>query len=395
MNTPLGSPLIPRETCLAGATEVDSPKSPAATKELQASDHESSPPLGSPSTVAKDFVPVSDKTRLELERKTARDVEAERLKFESQLPGIPGFRQIQNFIGGSSLLLITGLLAVVGLIVFSQTLDLLIRIPKLSIGLQVASYAIVAVLLTAIILPLARLAIRFLKLRSAHQIELGDLDRLDARQHLRNIAAGKRRLAVEQLMLHLREYPDPTLALARMDLEPALIDEIKKSAAALQDRSSGLGDTVWLADFKSTFHQHLETAAHQRINHHAKNAGVMTGLSRIPLADSLIILHSSFRMIEDLCAIYNLRLGKSATVVVMLLTGGHSILAGKIEESADLETFGKELFHNLSPFFVKAGLGAVESVAGAAAGMAGQGLLHYLLLCRLGNRTQKWLRMVR
>ncbi len=391
MKPPLGSPALPRTASEnhAEPAHVASPAESGGT----APGPRARPPLGSPNRgVRENFVPVSAEILDALDEQESRESRRFPGHEKDSPTGLAKFSQFKVLAGSVTLLFGTGILAILGLIVFSQSLAAISFISQLPYGLRILSWAVLAALLAAILIPVVRLAGKLVRFRRAQQIDLLALEQLDARHQLRVDSSEQKTSVIAELDRYLDDYPDPHDTLAPLGIEEEFVEELQSQLVRLRNRERNLGEDAWIRDFELSFHATLEKIAKGRIHAHALKVAVGAGLSPFPLVDSLIVLNSGFRMIDDLCTIYNLRMGKWPTVFVLLLATSQSILAGKVEDSEALDKVGDELLH---PVLTRLGLGAAEAIAKPVIGMAGQGLLHYLLLRRIGVRTQRWLRVVK
>jgi uncharacterized membrane protein YcjF (UPF0283 family) len=122
----------------------------------------------------------------------------------------------------------------------------------------------------------------------------------------------------------------------------------------------------------------------------------MTAASPNALVDSSLTAYCCFMMLADLCRIYNLRVGRLGTIVLLGHVFFNAYVAGQLNElesvtEASLETFYQEIGLHLGSPLLDAAAGASFSKLGAR---ATSGMLNYLLLKRLGRYAVRSLRPV-
>ena len=166
----------------------------------------------------------------------------------------------------------------------------------------------------------------------------------------------------------------------------------------LTDENCPESTTGWKARFEREFLSVLNTAAQRQIDAASKLSAIKATISPYAVLDMLIILYWSFKMVQQLCKIYNLRTGGVGTVYLLCCIFGNTFFAGKL---SDLETEIGENLVELLPkksifeFLPSAVHGIAESLAGKFAGKAATGIANYVLMRRLGYRAMQMLKPLR
>lgn len=417
---PIGSPVVPRVKREAGVSEVPtSPKLPeddAAPAMLR-------PAIGSPAAASISIEALSDENRKKLEERDRIEQQEEEEKHRGRVfGGVPEIRVPAFLLNSTFVLMLAAIIGAVGLFIYAQALTIIAEIPQLPKWLQFASYALLIVLCGLVVSFGVRLITIYWRLRETRRIHLRGIDELNARSHLRRQISLEANLARAHLLDYIKSYPGEEKRLAELGFTGQQIESLRSHGIRLVDDAADLGAPAWIMEFKMGYQQVLDDAADACIKRHALRVGLKTAATPLPIADTLIVLYSSFALIGDLCSIYNLRLGRVATLVVTGWAAIQSMLAGRIEDSpalgsmndAVLNTTGEQVqvlasrlakhapglvgavagAHIIGPAGVSAGKHAAETISRPVMRAVEQALVQGVLLKRLGKRTQAWLRMV-
>jgi uncharacterized membrane protein YcjF (UPF0283 family) len=63
----------------------------------------------------------------------------------------------------------------------------------------------------------------------------------------------------------------------------------------------------WVEEFRRDWPAALDATAHTRINRYAKFVSLKTAISPYPTLDFLMVLYNNFRMLQDLCLLYQVQ----------------------------------------------------------------------------------------
>ncbi len=398
---PLGDPGM-RVFPPAPTGSIEAPDSLAARAHYQG-------PLGHPDGVPPEAFVISDKTRDERDAEEKR----KRLAKESAAAGqiirvIPDLR-LPRFLASSGFLLGVGaILGLVGLFVFAQTVALIAQIEVFPLVPRRICYALLTLLLGAIVLAVGRLFISYFGLRRTQRITLRGIDDLNERAQFRELAGRETKDARRRVRKYLDDFPPDKRSLVAMGFSLEQADKLIEHLRDLTDPVKKTGDADWLKRFRKGYQSVVDEAAEECIKKYAWRVAVKTAAVPLALVDTAIVLHGAFAMIGDLCRIYRLRLGASSTLVVMGWAAVQGVVAGKIEESAkDADSWSKT-FHDHFSHSAHTDDAPQDAVA-AAGNVAGdlhvpgvgrilkraaKGFVQYIFLRRLGRLTQSWLRMV-
>jgi len=401
---PLGSPVIPRMEKGATAdfsSEADESPSTGIVREA------AHPPLGSPLGASCGFEPVSQENRKKLlERERKEHEEDERIHRGRVFGSVPEIQFPSFLLNTTFVLAIAAIFSVIALFVYAQALTILAEIQSLPTWLQYVSYALLFVFFVLIVGFGVRLAGIYWRLKKTRRINIRGLEELNARSHLRRQVSLETGAARAHLRDYIICYPIGNKQLSEAGFTHQQIAGLRIQREKLTDPQADLGSTAWIVDFKKSFQQILDDAADECIKRHALNVGVRTAAAPFPVADTLIVLYSSLALIGDLCRIYNLRLGRLSTVLVVSWAAGQSLLAGRIEESPTLDSLNDEALHTafgeqavkmlatVGSHLTSTATELASRVAKRSMRAIEQGVLQGVLLSRLGKRTKAWLRMV-
>jgi uncharacterized membrane protein YcjF (UPF0283 family) len=265
--------------------------------------------------------------------------------------------------------------------------------------MQYAGWAGLTLLGLLLLYAVGRFLVFYVRLSPSRPIRLKGLEEVAQRTRLRHLVQKKRGEAREQLLLYLRGYPveqeRDRKVFAALGLEEAALQNLTRARAELADVNRFTTTDEWFGAVRDRFQVILDEAAEQRVIYFARRVGVLTAVSPNTLVDTLLALTCSFTMLADLCRIYNLRVGRLGTAILLGRIFFNAYLAGQLNELEGLTETGIQSF--LSETGLHLGL-AGDAVTAKAAGKFGaraaSGLLNYYLLKRLGRYAIRLLRPI-
>lgn len=209
----------------------------------------------------------------------------------------------------------------------------------------------------------------------------------DVRRRRHAIQKNTDHLSCSQVRDHLTSYLEKysTTAACKAGLLP---EETAREIQQAKNRLTMPGriphSYKWLEIYQHDFQGKLDAQAAQRVRQCARFVGIKTALSPNPLVDALLVLYWSFRMIHDVCLIYNLRVGRWAAVALLWRVFCSAYVTAKLDELGDQveESIDAIADHlgNTIPDLLRQALAKVPV-------RAGTGYANYLLVRRLGMRA--------
>lgn len=285
--------------------------------------------------------------------------------------------------------------ALFGVFVFSQAISALSQaatLPEWQRYLLLIPLGLSSVLL---LLVAASLVWSWLRLRAIRQIDLAALNDLKNRAETRRDGVEQFQQARRSLEDYVTKYPLAGPNKERLR-RAGLADE--PQAAMMRDREyllSREGDSHgWLGDYRELFQKPLDKAAAARVNSWSLKAAGCVIASPLPLLDAILVLAISFRMIKDLCVLYNVRTGGAASFLLFTRAIRNAFIAGLADEagSAAGEMIGEEM----SSILGEGAMGTLgASFVRVAAPKLGEGALNGLFMRRLGKATVRLLQPLR
>ena len=365
--------------------------------ELRAGDTD----LGRPAQVAVDVMPLTDEDRKLLlkaaEEQAIRDLE-EADELTASDPAILQWAGWATHPLAAAFLL--GSFGALGLFLYSQVLSILANIATQPEWIQYLGYAALAILSSAILLSMMRLAILYVRLRRNRQLRLKGLEELQDRTRLRWLAHAKVLEAKSRLEQYLTEYPmlddKQKKAAARVGVTPELILGLTKVKEELLDPARYASAGLWFDRFRDGFQTSLDQAAEARIKYWANRAMLVTAVSPNGLVDSISTTYFGFALLADLCQIYNLKAGRTGTAVLLGRVFFNAYLSGQLN---DFEKLAEEQYDQIFAQGLQiVGAGVGSQVAGRFLGKVGAkattGYLNRVMLMRLGRYACRLLRPV-
>lgn len=357
--------------------------------------------LGRPEQIPASSAPLTDADRARMRADEEAQALRELAEAEELLASDPAvMRWAGWFAHPLAAAFLVGSAGALGLFLYSQVLNILANVATQPLWVQYASYAGLGLLSFAVLYSMLRLMLLYVRLRQNRQIRLKGLEELHARTRLRWLAHAKTGEAKSNIEEYLRTYPIDTdkgrKVLARVGVTTEMAAELAKVRDELLDPAKYASSGLWFERFRDGFQTKLDEAAAERIKYWAKRCGVVTALAPNGLIDSLSSMYFGFALLADLCQVYNLKAGRTGTVVLLGRVFFNSYLAGQIN---DLEKLTEEQYNQLSAHVfqaIGAGVGSnvIQPFIGKASAKATSGILNYLLLNRLGKYACRLLRPI-
>ncbi len=322
------------------------------------------------------------------------------------------------------------LLAIVSSLIFlflaAQLVTLFAQLAMLPNWARFIGFGVVVAFLLALLFGLIRLVLLYLRLRATPRLSLLALRQLHGRQKLRRLARRRIGEVRRDLRLLLEEYPatgDSNAGrLRKLGFTASDITTLREHRRRLLDdrRSTAEG---WVEHFDRQFLSCLDGACEQRIRLYTKRVALQTGISKLGRFDALVVTLNAYRMVADLCQIYNLRANPWGTVRIMAWVFFQAYAASRLDDWSDSAVdevkgiLGNHLPHMAQSLaevgtgaavaggaMAATGVGAVPGAIAAAGGMlaanvasklvarAADGLINACLIYRLGKAAMRELR---
>jgi uncharacterized membrane protein YcjF (UPF0283 family) len=288
-----------------------------------------------------------------------------------------------------------GAAGVLGLFVYSQVLSILGNLAAQPDWIRYAGYAGLAVLAFAVLYAAVKFAILYAKLRRNQQINLQGLRELSNRTRLRWLASAKAAEAKGKLETYLRTFPLENGKARKQLVAAGMTDETITALVKARDELLApdrfAGTEQWVHEFRERFQATLDAVAAERVTYWARRTGVVTALAPNALVDGASTVYFGFAMLSDLCRVYNLRAGRTGTVVLLGRVFFNAYLAGQLTEWEKLtEDQLNALMAPHGPLYELTAAKVLSKVGAKAT----TGVLNYFLLSRLGKFGCRLLRPV-
>ena len=269
---------------------------------------------------------------------------------------------------------------------------------------------ILAILLAVTLISIVKLYLRMRGLRVVKQGRTSDVEAL--LKHKTLIETGtayqkaneKKDEIYEMLLDYIKEYPEniPEMKQEIPEWHDKKNDtnDKKTNAKEIEELRNKLArgahahahyhnKEAWLNDYKE-FQKKIDQLAEKRLGECARWVGFKTAISPYAVMDMLITVYWSFRLIEDLCTIYNVRLGKVGLLVLFCQVVGAIFLVGKIDEA---EKYTEAAFEDLIVKFLDND--TLKWVLGKVAAKAVSGFVNYYIIKRIGKYAMSELKPLR
>lgn len=278
----------------------------------------------------------------------------------------------------------------------AQGLFLFNQIALLPDWLRVPAYALLAVLTLVTVYFAGKLAWSYARLRSSPRLHLQLYDDLKRREVARADVDARQYAEARQLLTRfLREYPlGPSAAhkLRRLGLRAGDVDTLFSLQHVLSDPTVPVEDGAWLRRFDTEFLGPLDALADRLAARQARQVFLLTASSPRGSLDTVMILVASYRLVGDLCTVYNVRAGTWETWMILGSVLVNLVAASQLDDVAD--TLGDQAAGALDH---ATGLGSAVAagVAGQVLGKVADGGANWLLFRRLSLRVRQYLRPIR
>ncbi len=334
------------------------------------------------------------------EEQAARELdEAERLITSDPT----GFAWLGWFGSPLMLALLLGMAGIFGLFFLNQTITLLHALRGQPEWVQYLGYGGLGLFAFCVLYAFFRFLFTYYRLRENRQMRIQGIEELSKRTRLRWLAAAKSNEARQRVEDYLREFPmgdNKTEKQRRTLREIGITDEVQARLVAVRaellDSDKFASTEQWFARFREGFQGELDAAAEARIKYWGSRIWVVTAVAPNAVVDSGASMFYTYSMLTDLCRIYNLRAGRTGTVVLLTRVFFNAYLAGQGTEWEKIaEDQYDHLFHEAMS---TVGIGVSSNVVGKMLGKVGAkattGYLNRVLLIRLGRYSVRLLRPV-
>jgi len=306
-------------------------------------------------------------------------------------PDAPSWLLNRTFSG--AIILLGGLIA---LYLYTQTVVLIGTILTYPTWIMYPALVVLVALVAMVAWSVLELIVTYYRLMQNRQIQMDEIRLLMERKMVEQATSRKKEARV-QLIEYLKRYDleskefESALAVAGVS-EDQELSRIRQNRQRLM--TAEFEDTQrWLEEFRDGFQSPLDLAAERVIGKYMKRIGIATAAVPKGLIDSLIVTWGSVNMLRELCVIYNLRLGRIGTFVLLGKVFRNVFIAGEMSDVTNA------VVQDLS-MRIHDGIGvtsdALTSVAATAGGKilgrVSEGLINALLIRRLGYGAQKILR---
>ncbi|MEI6607082.1 MAG: DUF697 domain-containing protein [Verrucomicrobiota bacterium] len=372
------------------------------------------PPCGHPTGATVSFTPLSLETVAALAAEKTREYRLQEDAVRGKIVDVTiDLRLPRALLGWGFLLGIIAILSLVGLYVFAQTLTLLAQIAVLPSFARWIAYVVLSFLISGVLLGVIRLLTAYRRLRRTQRISVGGIGDFNQRAEYRKLVAKEAGKALQIVRDYVETFPREHQELVKLGFSTVQAGKLREARQRISNlRNNGLGTEHWLKQFRMDFQVIIDEAADDCIKRHAKQVALKVAALPLPLLEAVVVLHGAFTMIADLCHIYNLRLGKSGTLIVTGWAAVQGITAGEIDRLTedDVKSWAHEVgqnyggvdSHEATAAAVHHSGGVVMATVGDIhiPGLGGilkrgaKGFLQYVLLRKLGRLTQSWLRIV-
>lgn len=285
--------------------------------------------------------------------------------------------------------------AAFGVLIFSQAVSALALAATLPIWAQYALLVPLGVCCLAVVVVCLALLRSWFRLRALRQVDLGALEDLRSRAQTRQDGVEHFQQARARLEDYLQRFPldvDGRARLAAAGIQPHEMETLAAGRDLLAGRATD--SRSWLGDFREHFQNGLDAAALRRVNAWSVKAAGCVIASPLPLLDAVLVLGISFKMLKDLSSMYNVRTGRSGSLVLLNRAIAAAFLAGVAEDAT--EVAGGLAAEEMAGMVGEGALASAGAkVAGVVAPKLGEGALNALFIRRLGKAAIRLLQPLR
>jgi len=309
------------------------------------------------------------------------------------------------FTGPTTIALAVALGGLLALYIYFQVLSLVATLATLPAWFAAIAVVLLSLLIGVVVVAIARLIIKYIRLRPNKQVFIGDIEQLRRHEQIRRgfsqTQRGQQARAVlEEYVRNYPEYPlekaahhpgtsrDAPLSQTHAALGPLFTEEqleqLCQVKRRLTDPTRVKDTTQWLKIYETEFQAVLDKVAQDRVAQCAKWVGVKTAISPNALADTLITTYWCVVLLRDLCTIYNVRVGGYGTAALLWRVFFSAYVAGKLDEWEEHASDTLESIMDELPEFIP---NIVQNFVAKVAAKGATGLANYVLVRRLGMRA--------
>ena len=360
--------------------------------------------IGRPIQAPKEFKP-SQWSQADLDIRKEQDQREQSLALlqQSQLYEVPQFfSQMLLFLGGT-------LAVLVGVFLVVEVLQLYAALIALPIAFQIVAYVFLSVVFIITAGTVWQWTAMWRRLRVNQQIQLTKVFAVSQR-----LSADLMGVARRQLETYLKTYDlsfdSPLYRQFRtLGFGPQSLKRLDECRQRLLLESRPISSQEWIDEFRRDWLDTLDATARARISRYGKFVALKTAISPYAILDFLVVIYNNFRMLQDLCLLYQVRTGLAGTVYLLGLCIFQAFMAGAVNEALDAigedgvedgadaaaETLGdgaSELVEEAgSEGFSRILSGVGEKFLGSAARKAAEGMAHWFFLRRIGRQAMRLL----
>jgi putative membrane protein len=278
----------------------------------------------------------------------------------------------------------------------AQGLFLFNQIALLPEWLRLPAYALLGALALVTVYFAGRLAWSYARLRTSPRLHLRLYEDLKRREVARADVESRKYADARQILTRfLREYPlgpSPARKLRRLGLRSDEVETLFSLQHVLTDQDAAADDGTWLRRFDREFLGPLDALADQLAARQARQVFLLTASSPRGSLDTVMVLAATYRLVGDLCTVYNVRAGKWETWMILATVLMNLVASSQLDDVSDAlgDQAGGALEH-------ATGLGSAVAagVAGQVLGKVADGGANWVLFRRLTIRVRQYLRPIR
>lgn len=295
---------------------------------------------------------------------------------------------------GTVLAILALVLLTIALFTFAQFVVLYNEIRLLPDWIRPIGYVLLATLAVLIGYFGLRIAIMYVKLRVSPRLSLAadDLERRDQiHSDIQERRLSSARTALRSYLEDYRFTSGKKRQLQSMAVEPMTLDRLESIRHTLISDQAVSNDQEWIRRYQSGFLAPLDATAERFTRRMIWRAVVGTAAIPGGALDTIAVLILSYRLVEGLCTVYNVRAGRWETTIIFTHVMVNLLTASQAEE------LGEEAVDQAAGLLDASFTAIPSALAGLARpfiGRAAEGGANGMLLWRLSVRTQRYLRPI-
>jgi uncharacterized membrane protein YcjF (UPF0283 family) len=322
---------------------------------------------------------------------------------DAQLYEFPQFfTQMLLFLGGT-------LAVLIGVFLVVEMLQLFAVLNAMPRTFQIVAYVFLCVIFIITAGTVWQWSAMWRRLRVNQQIQLTKVSAASQRLSSEMMGAARK-----QLQTYLKTYDlslgSPLYQQFRtLGFGPESLKRLDECRQRLLLESRPISSKEWIDEFRRDWLAALDATARARISRYGKFVALKTAISPYAILDFLVVIYNNFRMLQDLCLLYQVRTGLAGTVYLLGLCIFQAFMAGAVNEALDTigedgveegadaaaESLGDgppELVEEASSEGLSRILSGVgENFLGSAAKKAGEGMANWFFLRRIGRQAMRLL----